>query len=162
MDRLFIGDALEALKQIPSETVDTCVTSPPYYGLRDYGADGQIGLEKTPDEYIDRLVDVFHEVKRTLKKDGTLWIVISDSYAGSGKGAHFATFPPELIEPCILAGSRAGGTVLDPFLGSGTTAEVAHRLGRECIGIELNPDYKTLIIQRTGGQNNGKEELPND
>ena len=76
MDRLFIGDALEALKQIPSETVDTCVTSPPYYGLRDYGADGQIGLEKTPDEYIDRLVDVFHEVKRTLKKDGTLWIVI--------------------------------------------------------------------------------------
>lgn len=55
MDRLFIGDALEALKQIPSETVDTCVTSPPYYGLRDYGADGQIGLEKTPDEYIDRL-----------------------------------------------------------------------------------------------------------
>ena len=72
MDRLFIGDALEALKQIPSETVDTCVTSLPYYGLRDYGADGQIGLEKTPDEYIDRLVDVFHEVKRTLKKDGTL------------------------------------------------------------------------------------------
>ena len=91
MDRLFIGDALEALKQIPSETVDTCVTSPPYYGLRDYGADGQIGLEKTPDEYIDRLVDVFHEVKRTLKKDGTLWIVISDSYAGSGKGA--ANYP---------------------------------------------------------------------
>lgn len=317
MDKLFIGDALDVLKKIPSDTVDTCVTSPPYYGLRDYGVEGQIGLEQTPDEYINCLVDVFREVKRTLKKDGTLWIVISDSYAGSGKGAanypdnamkykqgtsrgmlgasattnvktpgikakdligipwmlafalredgwylrsdiiwhkpnvmpesvkdrctrayehifmlaksrryyydadavlvpahydgrtetlnkgsskyadqvvpgktpqsqhkagkphqrwrfkdgkavknrrdlwtvntrpykgaHFATFPPELIEPCILAGCRKGGTVLDPFIGSGTTAEVAHKLGRECIGIELNPEYAPLIKNRSGG-----------
>lgn len=328
MNKIIIGDALESLRQVESESVDCCVTSPPYYGLRDYGVDGQIGLEQTPDEYIDRLVDVFREVRRTLKPDGTLWIVIADSYAGSGKGrnktgeykqetahiqspgqingklaktptidgikpkdligipwmlafalradgwylrsdiiwhkpnvmpesvkdrptkcyehvfmlaksrryyydndavlvpahydgrkdtlnkgsskyaetvvpgnnpqsqhvagkpherwrfkdgkpvknrrdvwkvstrpfkgAHFATFPPELIEPCILAGSRIGGTVLDPFIGSGTTAEVAQRLGRDCIGIELNPDYGKIIRQRTGGIPNGKEELPHD
>ncbi len=314
MNRIIIGDALESLKQVPDEKVDCCVTSPPYYGLRDYGVAGQIGLEETPDEYIDRLVDIFREVRRVLKPDGTLWVVIADSYAGSGKGAaaypenaakykqgtnkgmvgavnttkvktpgikpkdligipwmlafalradgwylrsdiiwnkpnvmpesvkdrctksyehvfmlaksrryyfdseavmvpahydgrketlnkgsskyqdtvvpghspqsqhtagkpherwrfkdgkpvknrrdvwtvctrpykgaHFATFPPELIEPCILAGSRTGGTVLDPFIGSGTTAEVASQLGRDCIGIELNPEYATLIKER--------------
>jgi len=292
MDRIIIGDALERLRELPDEIADVCVTSPPYYGLRDYGVDGQVGLEKTPEEYIDRLVQIFREVRRTLKKDGTLWIVIADSYAGSGrgiskktgiknkdligipwmlafalrtdgwylrsdiiwnkpnvmpesvkdrctkcyehvfmlaksktyhfdseavlvpaqydgrketinkgsskyadkivpgktpqsqhmagkphqrwrfkdgkpvknrrdvwtvstrpyKGAHFATFPPELIEPCILAGSRPGGTVLDPFIGSGTTAEVAHRLGRECIGIELNPGYEEFIRQRAGAE----------
>ena len=292
MDRIIIGDALERLRELPDEIADVCVTSPPYYGLRDYGVDGQVGLEKTPEEYIDRLVQIFREVRRTLKKDGTLWIVIPDSYAGSGrgiskkngiknkdligipwmlafalrtdgwylrsdiiwnkpnvmpesvkdrctkcyehvfmlaksktyhfdseavlvpahydgrketinkgsskyadkivpgktpqsqhmagkphqrwrfkdgkpvknrrdvwtvstrpyKGAHFATFPPELIEPCILAGSRPGGTVLDPFIGSGTTAEVAHRLGRECIGIELNPGYEEFIRQRAGAE----------
>lgn len=292
MDRIIIGDALQHLRELPDEIADVCVTSPPYYGLRDYGVDGQVGLEKTPEEYIDRLVQIFREVRRTLKKDGTLWIVIADSYAGSGrgiskktgiknkdligipwmlafalrtdgwylrsdiiwnkpnvmpesvkdrctkcyehvfmlaksktyhfdseavlvpaqydgrketinkgsskyadkivpgktpqsqhmagkphqrwrfkdgkpvknrrdvwtvstrpyKGAHFATFPPELIEPCILAGSRPGGTVLDPFIGSGTTAEVAHRLGRECVGIELNPDYEEFIRQRAGAE----------
>lgn len=292
MDRIIIGDALERLRELPDEIADVCVTSPPYYGLRDYGVDGQVGLEKTPEEYIDRLVQIFREVRRTLKRDGTLWIVIADSYAGSGrgiskktgiknkdligipwmlafalrtdgwylrsdiiwnkpnvmpesvkdrctkcyehvfmlaksktyhfdseavlvpaqydgrketinkgsskyadkivpgktpqsqhmagkphqrwrfkdgkpvknrrdvwtvstrpyKGAHFATFPPELIEPCILAGSRPGGTVLDPFIGSGTTAEVAHRLGRECIGIELNPGYEEFIRQRAGAE----------
>lgn len=314
MSEIIIADALEGLKQVPSESVDCCVTSPPYYGLRDYGVNGQIGLERTPDEYIARLVEVFHDVRRTLKDDGTLWIVIGDAYAGSGKGAaaypdnatkwkqgtnkgmvgakatttvttpgikpkdligipwmlafalrsdgwylrsdivwskpnvmpesvqdrptksheyifmlaksrkyyydreavfepanydgrkqtefkgsakyadmvacgnkpsgrnatqrpferwcfkngdavrnrrdvwtvttkpykaaHFATFPPDLIEPCILAGSRAGGIVLDPFIGSGTTAEVAQRLGRKCIGIEINPEYKQLIDKR--------------
>ena len=316
MNRIIIGDALESLREIESDSVDCCVTSPPYFGLRDYGVDGQIGLEESPDEYIDKLVSVFHEVRRTLKPDGTLWIVIADSYAGSGKGrckdgkfrqqtatmesegqinsvlkrqrsvdglkpkdmigipwmlafalradgwylrsdiiwhkpnvmpesvkdrptkcyehifllaksrhyyydadavlvpahydgrketlnkgsskyaemvvpgnnpqsqhiagkpherwrfdkdgqpvknrrdiwkvstrpfsgAHFATFPPELIEPCILAGSRLGGTVLDPFLGSGTTAAVANKLGRDCIGIEINPAYAELIQNRT-------------
>lgn len=91
MNRIIIGDALESLKQVPDETVDCCVTSPPYYGLRDYGVAGQIGLEETPDEYIDRLVDIFREVRRALKPDGTLWVVIADSYAGSGKGA--AVYP---------------------------------------------------------------------
>lgn len=84
--KLIIGDAFEALKRLPDETVNCCVTSPPYYGLRDYGVDDQIGLEDTPQEYISKLVSVFHEVKRVLKKDGTLWVNVGDSYAGSGKG----------------------------------------------------------------------------
>jgi len=123
---------------------------PPYYGLRDYGEAGQIGLEKTPDEYINRLVEIFAEVRRTLKDDGTLWIVIGDCYAGSGKGAHFATFPPELIRPCILAGSRRGGIVLDPFFGSGTTGIVAIEEGRDYIGIDIKPEYTEMARTRIG------------
>jgi len=295
-------------------TVDCCVTSPPYFGLRDYGVDGQIGLESTPEEYVARMVEVFREVKRLLKDDGTLWLNIGDSYAsmqrsgkkespgvgakqemppirtkirwgkGGGtnffwripteeygdikpkdligipwmlafalradgwylrqdiiwhkpnpmpesvtdrctkaheyvfllsksaryyfdseamqepsvyagktgnfngkkkvgrseqptgnersdapsylvkatrnrrsvwtittkpyKGAHFATFPPALIEPCVLAGSRKGGVVLDPFNGSGTTGEVAILNGRRYVGIELNAKYIKLAETR--------------
>lgn len=250
--------------------VQTCVTSPPYFGLRDYGVDGQIGLELTPDAFVAQLVDVFREVRRVLKDDGTVWLNLGDSYAGSGKGqtpngaadpkvrktqgmkldtltasdvglkpkdligipwrvafalqddgwylrqdiiwhktacmpesvkdrctknheylfllsksrtyyfdaeaiktpaknqsegrankrsvwtiapsnykgAHFATFPPALIEPCILAGSRVGDTVLDPFSGSGTTAAVSKSLGRSAIGIELNANYLALATRR--------------
>ena len=80
------GDALTELGRLPDNSVDCCVTSPPYYGLRDYGIDGQLGLESTPDEYINNLVAVFREIKRVLKNDGTLWLNIADSYAGSGKG----------------------------------------------------------------------------
>lgn len=80
------GDALEVLKTLPDEYVQMCVTSPPYYGLRDYGAEGQIGCEQTPFEYIDRLTEIFREVRRVLKSNGTLWLNIADSYAGSGKG----------------------------------------------------------------------------
>ena len=300
MSKIICADAAAGLKTLPSESVRMCVTSPPYYGLRDYGTDGQIGIEQTPQEYIERLVEVFAEVYRVLKPDGTLWLNISDSYAGSGKGIglteeenekgrpiygkenqvfqmpkrwgsikpkdmigipwmlafalrdfgyylrsdiiwhkrnclpesvkdrptksyehifllskspkyyydykaiqepikevtaarytrgrsgkakhsetkmsqgidrktdavtdesrqykrkrdvwevstntyrmdeHFAMFPEKLIEPCILAGSEKGDTVLDPFFGSGTTGAVARRLGREYIGIELNPKY---------------------
>lgn len=86
MSKIICGDAAEALKSLPPESVNMCVTSPPYYGLRDYGESGQIGIEQTPDEYIARLVKVFDEVYRVLKKDGTLWLNIGDSYAGSGKG----------------------------------------------------------------------------
>lgn len=301
MNKLICADAAAGLKTLPQESVQMCVTSPPYYGLRDYGMDGQIGVEQTPREYIDRLVEVFAEVYRVLKPDGTLWLNISDSYAGSGKGPmsiqvagngknrnlydmksriyevpkrwenikpkdmigipwmlafalrdfgyylrsdiiwhkinclpesvkdrpakcyehifllskspkyyydykaiqepikevsaarytrgrsgkakysetkmsqgidrktdavteetrqykrkrdvwevstntfrmdeHFAMFPERLIEPCILAGSKEGDTVLDPFFGSGTTGAVAKRFGREYIGIDLNPRY---------------------
>ena len=81
---LYLGDCLESLKTMPNKSVQMCVTSPPYYGLRDYGVDGQIGLEKTPDEYIAKLVEIFQEVKRVLKDDGILWVNIGDSYAGSG------------------------------------------------------------------------------
>ena len=85
-DVIYSGDALAVLRQLDSESVQCCVTSPPYFQLRDYGVDGQIGLEDTPEEFIAKLVEVFHEVKRVLKPDGTLWVNIADSYAGSGKG----------------------------------------------------------------------------
>lgn len=227
MGRIIIADALDGLRTLPDESIDMCVTSPPYYNLRDYGMDGQIGMERTPDEYICRLVAVFREVKRVLKPTGTLWIVIADSYAGSGKGrdkdgcwkstggkqgtntgscigvlkktgtvgckpkdligipwslafalrddgwylrsdiiwdksgnvfpesvkdrctkAHFAAYPPELIRPCILAGCEKGGTVLDPFMGSGTTAYVAKQEDCDFIGIEIQPEYEALIYER--------------
>ena len=301
------GDALSVLKTLQSESVDMCVTSPPYYGLRDYGVEGQLGLEESPEKYIDRLVEVFREVKRVLRDDGTLWLNIADCYAGSGKGAaqypdnaakykqgtnkgmvgasktttvktpgikhkdligipwmlafalradgwylrqdiiwhkpnpmpesvtdrctkaheyifllskrekyyfdsdatkepakdtkvsgsenpprfggkkygennerfyatksgkpyqytglrnkrdvwsvtvrpfrgaHFATFPEALVEPCILAGSRRGGAVLDCFNGAGTTGVVCAKTGREYIGIELNPEYVRMSEER--------------
>ena len=84
--KLMYGDAVEKLKELPDKSINTCVTSPPYYGLRDYGISDQIGLEETPDEYVDKLVEVFREVKRVLRDDGILWVNIGDSYAGSGKG----------------------------------------------------------------------------
>jgi len=298
-DTILYGDCRETLKNVTNSSVQMCVTSPPYYGLRDYGGEEkQIGQEQTPEEFIEQLVSVFREVKRTLKDDGTLWVNIGDSYynyrpskgksypkqtvsktkqdlpdysskrnnklsnlkekdligipwmlafalradgwylrqdiiwhkpnpmpesvkdrctksheyifllsknkkyyydneaikepvkqdwgtrnrtngkyhnSGSGlhphsgltksydrknkrdvwsvtnkpyKHAHFATFPPDLIEPPILAGSREGDIVLDPFMGSGTTAMVSKQHGRYYIGCELHDDYKDLIDQR--------------
>ena len=303
MNKIEFGDCREIMRRWADEgiRVQTCVTSPPYFGLRDYGVDGQIGLEDTPGAYVAQLVEVFREVRRVLRDDGTLWINIGDSYAGAGysnhkgtggtqrenggkqrhlsgtgfknkdligipwmlafalradgwflrqdiiwhkpnpmpesvrdrctkaheyvfllskseryffdseamkedaiggqtgkaasfkrdgskreqkipgqgygthrpdredvayngakrnrrsvwtvatrpyKGAHFATFPPALIEPCILAGSRPGDFVLDPFMGSGTTAQVALQRGRRYLGCELNPEYEELQQQR--------------
>ena len=305
MSKILCGDAAECLKTLPEGSVNMCVTSPPYYGLRDYGTDGQIGIEPSPDEYIARLIAVFDEVYRVLADDGTLWVNIGDSYAGSGKGPmslevmgngknknlydmksriyevpkkwqgikpkdmigipwmlafalrergwylrsdiiwhktnclpestkdrptksyehifllaksphyyfdyqaireplkevskvryrrgrnagnkyaeqqgisqakenfsgfdgqyrrkrdvwevstntykmdeHFAMFPERLIEPCILAGSKVGGVVLDPFFGSGTTGVVAKRFGREYIGIDLNAGYLEKARER--------------
>lgn len=86
MNKIFCGDAPEVLRQLPSESVQMCVTSPPYYGLRDYGVDGQFGCEPSPLAYAERLVEVFREVRRVLRQDGTLWLNIGDCYAGSGKG----------------------------------------------------------------------------
>lgn len=313
MDKIFHGDVLTQLKKIPAGSVNTCVTSPPYFGLRDYGVKGQIGLEETPEAFTQKLVEVFREVRRVLRDDGTVWLNLGDSYAsfrdgkatpdttrgtdkgtlvpkgsaknrmastfagssikhkdligipwrvafalqadgwylrqdiiwhkpnpmpesvtdrctkaheyifllsksptyyydceavreplsaatilrdktprgrsqtGGGsaaslagydykrnadngnmqsnpkgrnrrsvwtvttkpyKGAHFATFPPDLIEPCILAGAPEGGLVLDPFMGSGTTAAVAKKNGRQYVGCELNPEYIKLAEQR--------------
>ena len=279
-NKIYCGDALEVLKTFPDDSVHCCVTSPPYFGLRDYEAEGQIGLEHSPHQYILALKEIFHEMKRVLRSDGTLWLNIGDSYAGSGASkvkymsekegwgrikpkdmigipwmlafalrsdgwylrsdiiwqktngmpeqvhdrptkshehiflltkskkyyydadaiaepvcqesiertkrkktrkskfenisyyqsiyhthvnqgrairnkrdvwavstnsyrfdGHFAMYPEKLIEPCILAGSPVGGVVIDPFLGSGTTAAAAKRLGRRFVGIDINPKY---------------------
>lgn len=301
---IYTGDCVESIKSLPDKSVNTCITSPPYFGLRDYGVDGQIGLEETPDQYVAKLVEVFREVRRILRDDGTLWLNLGDSYAGSGgsgnqfgqlekdgfnsykqtgkpkeiglkpkdligipwrvafalqadgwylrqdiiwhkpnpmpesvkdrctkaheyifllskskqyyfdneaikesstgeskgisssfkrdgskrgesicpnspmpthrpdrpdvlydgdtrnrrsvwtvatkpySGAHFATFPPDLIEPCVLAGSPENGIVLDPFGGSGTTGGVAMKLNRKAILCELNPEYVGIMEQR--------------
>jgi len=83
LNKIICGNALTSLKSLPNESVNCIVTSPPYYALRDYGVNGQIGLEKTPETYIENLVNVFSECKRVLKNDGTMWVVIGDSYAGS-------------------------------------------------------------------------------
>ena len=85
MGTLYQGDALEILRRLPSSSVHTCVTSPPYWGLRDYGVDGQIGLEETPEEYVEKLVAIFREVRRVLRDDGTLWLNLGDSYASGGR-----------------------------------------------------------------------------
>jgi DNA modification methylase len=87
---IYCGDAFEILKTFPAECVDCCITSPPYWGLRDYGIEGQIGMEKTPEEYVVRIVDIFREVRRVLKKSGTLWLNLGDSYSGGGRGSGYS------------------------------------------------------------------------
>src|SRR3954451_22658645 len=82
--RILTGDCRDVLRTLPSESVHCCVTSPPYFGLRDYGVDGQIGLEQTPDEFVSEMVAVFSEVRRVLHDDGTLWLNLGDSYARNG------------------------------------------------------------------------------
>lgn len=293
--KILQGNCLETLSSLEEKSVNTCVTSPPYWGLRDYGNGDQLGQEETPEKFVESLVNVFREVRRVLRDDGTVWLNLGDSYNGSGgqgtkpnimskeaaegrggkaikvngikpkdligipwrvafalqadgwylrqdiiwhkpnpmpesvqdrctkaheyifllsksakyyydneaikedsaesskdrlnqdiknqKGsirvpgktngtmnavggekrnkrsvwavatqsyseAHFATYPPELIKPCILAGCPEGGTVLDPFGGSGTTAQVASNLNRNAILCELNPEYVEIAKGR--------------
>lgn len=86
INKIYKGDSFEVLKTFPDESIDCCITSPPYWGLRDYGVDGQLGLEKTPEEFVAKMVDVFREVRRVLKKEGTLWLNLGDSYVGGGFG----------------------------------------------------------------------------
>ncbi len=88
VNSIYHGDCLQVLKTLPDQSVQCCVTSPPYFGLRDYGVDGQIGLESTPETYVENLVLVFREVKRVLRDDGVLFLNIGDSYAGSGRGGY--------------------------------------------------------------------------
>jgi site-specific DNA-methyltransferase (adenine-specific) len=255
---VWLGDAAELLKAVPDRFLQCCVTSPPYWGLRDYGIPGQIGAEDDPSKYIDKLTLVFDEVRRVLRDDGTLWLNIGDSYTSGNRGyrapdkkhpvrqmsyrprtpdglkekelvgipwrlafalqrsgwylrsdliwhkpnclpesvkdrptrsheyvfllskspryyydsdtirerngrnrrtvwsvptepfrgAHFATFPPQLIEPCILAGTRRGDWVLDPFFGSGTVGVVCAEHDRRYLGVELNPEYVDMAVKR--------------
>ncbi len=275
LDSVHCGDALEQLRQLPDEVIDTVVTSPPYYRQRDYSGDRQVGHEGTPDEYVQRLVEIFAECHRVMKPSGTLWIVLGDKYhkgrqlgmpwrvalalidfgwilrsdiiwhkpnampsavktrpttdheyvflltksteyyydadairephvtfsenskmrggrkhfhqrdgtpeqgknggqanlhngrwdqAFHPKGrnkrtvwsislskfrdAHFAVFPESLVETCLLAGCPENGIVLDPFLGSGTTAMVAQRLRRKFVGIDCVEKYCQMARQR--------------
>jgi DNA modification methylase len=104
--RIINADCRSALAEVPSESVHCCVTSPPYYGLRDYGCDGQIGLEETPDAYVAEMVAAFREVRRILRPDGTLWLNIGDSYAGSGKGGN-----PEEGKQATNRGSQSVGVL---------------------------------------------------
>lgn len=102
LNKVYLGDSLETIKTLPDESVNCVVTSPPYYGLRDYGMDGQIGLEDTPEAYIQRLVELFREIRRVLKDDGTIWVNIGDSYAADRGGS---------IQPAeTLAGGEHGKT----------------------------------------------------
>lgn len=187
MNQIIFGDCRESMQKLIEQgtKVQMCVTSPPYFGLRDYGVSGQLGLESTVDEYVENMVQVFRLVRELLHDDGTLWLNLGDSYAsnsggyknstsnviGKGtqnsvirdthklsrsglkpkdlnKGAHFATYPPDLIEPCVLAGSRVRDIVFDPFMGSGTTAAVALIHERQYLGCELNPEYEILQTER--------------
>lgn len=260
--QLIVGDALSRLKELPDGSVRCCITSPPYWGLRDYGIDNQIGAEMNIDDFFDKLVEVFREVRRVLADDGTFWLNIGDSYTSGGrtwrqsdkknsargmdyrpptpeglkpkdligvpwklafklqedgwylrtdivwhkpngqpesvkdrptrvhefvfmfskseryyydveavkepaangkmrrrrsvwsintkgfKGAHFAVFPPELVQVCMEASTEEGDVVLDPFLGSGTVGLVANQMKRNWIGIELNEDYASIARER--------------
>lgn len=255
---LIIGDSHRALEQLPEGIFQTCVTSPPYWSLRNYKIPGQIGLELSLEDYIKNLVNVFALVKHVLRDDGTFWLNIGDSYTSGGRTwrapdkknpiramdirpptprglkpkdlvgvpwrlalalqaagwflradivwnkpncqpesvkdrptrsheylflfsksekyvydhkalrgpngrnlrtvwninthpyseAHFATFPPALVEPCVKLGSRPGDLVLDPFIGSGTTGLVALRTIRRFVGVELNPEYIRIAEKR--------------
>ncbi|MBO0729726.1 MAG: site-specific DNA-methyltransferase [Acidimicrobiaceae bacterium] len=261
-DAVLLGDASVTLLEVPDATVQTVVTSPPYWSLRDYAVDGQIGMAEPLHLFLKKLVTIFDQVGRVLAPDGTVWVNIGDSYTSGNRGwrapdrknparamrirpanpegtkdkeligvpwrfalamqeagwwlrsdiiwykpncqpesvrdrptrshehvflftkseryhydvdavrgpngrrlrdvwalnttgfpgAHFATFPPEVVRRCVLIGSRPGDYVLDPFLGSGTTAAVASELGRPFIGCELNESYLPLIQERTASR----------
>jgi site-specific DNA-methyltransferase (cytosine-N4-specific) len=255
---IFEGNALTILERLPDQCVQCVITSPPYWGLRDYKLPGQIGLEPTLPQFVNKLVSVFSEVRRVLRDDGVFWLNIGDGYTSGNRGwrapdkknparamsvrpdtpdglkpkdlqgipwrlafalqddgwylradivwnkpnampesvkdrptraheylfmltkseryfydrkaiaeangrncrsvwnihtqgfpgAHFATFPPKLVEPCIKAASRPGDFILDPFFGSGTVGVVAEQLGRRYVGIELHPHYVNMAVRR--------------
>jgi site-specific DNA-methyltransferase (cytosine-N4-specific) len=259
--KIIVGDAKTALKSFPAETFRCCITSPPYWSLRDYGIPNQIGAEANLEEYIENLKAVFTEVRRVLTSDGTLWLNIGDSYTSGNRtwrdadkknrarGMHYRpptpnglkpkdligvpwrvafalqsegwylrsdiiwyktncqpesvkdrptraheylfllsksekyyydykalleptsdnggtrnrrsvwllnTFPRRLVEPCIYAGSQAGDIVLDPFMGSGTLAEVCIEAERKFVGIEINAEYAGMAVKRAErGERNG-------
>ena len=205
--RILVGDARDRLAELPDQSVQCCVTSPPYWGLRDYGHDGQIGLEQLrsdiiwakpnpmPESVTDRPTSAFEHVFLLTKAaryhydaEAIKEKAVSDHPSGNGfvrperltsrhtndeqwddvggkrnkrnvwtipsqpfPGAHFAVMPAALVEPCIKAGAPRGSVVLDPFAGAGTVGLVASRLGRDFIGVELNPEYAAMARDRIVG-----------
>ena len=111
--QLYQGDALEILKQMEDESIHCCVTSPPYWGLRDYGVDGQLGLESTPEEYVANMVEVFREVKRVLRKDGTLWLNLGDTYNGTKIGNTETKKNPRVVSDSFIKKSAPNVKVKD-------------------------------------------------
>ncbi len=111
--QLYQGDALETLKQMEDESINCCVTSPPYWGLRDYGIEGQIGLENTPEEYVANMVEVFREVKRVLRKDGTLWLNLGDTYNGTKIGNTETKKNPRVVSDSFIKKSAPNVKVKD-------------------------------------------------
>jgi DNA modification methylase len=150
-DKIICGDALDILRALPGESVHCCVTSPPYFGLRDYGVDGQIGREVTPDEYVARLADVFGEVRRVLRADGTLWLNISDTYCGTGSKKKQVPSnrhapgckPKDLIGvPWMLAFRlRDGGW----YLRNAAVWEKVNPMP-ECVGDRLTRSYEFVFL----------------
>lgn len=124
---IYLGDALDVLRQLPDQSVNCCVTSPPYWGLRNYSVDGQLGLEPSPKEYVAKLVAVFAEVRRVLRDDGTLWLNLGDSYSGSGKGGN-----PEAGKQATNAGSQSIGTLYGKVGESAREAAVTNVSRRLC------------------------------
>ena len=164
MNVCHFGDCRDIMRRLIAEgvKVQMCVTSPPYWGLRDYGTATWEGGDAACDHLRPRLgghgdkspihgsghaSDEASQIQqwREVCRKRSVWNIPTSPYPD----AHFATFPPDLIEPCILAGSKPGDIVLDPFFGSGTTGEVAQNLGRSWIGCELNPEYEPLQKRRT-------------
>lgn len=142
--KIFTGDALQILRGLPDQGVHCCVTSPLYFGLRDYGVDGQVGKEKTPEEYVKTLVTIFREVRRVLRDDGTFWLNLGDSYAANRT---------------YQVASTKGGPKHSPAQGrSGTTGKVALAEGRRAILIDINPDYTEMCRETIFQKNNLTEK----
>lgn len=140
LDHIYNENCLTALANLPAKTVQMCVTSPPYYGLRDYGT----GRWEGGDD------NCTHQPADTPQKRGIEGSTLQGGkkHTGHQQEGYAGTFPPDLIIPCIKAGSKPGDIILDPFMGSGTTAEVALRLQRHYIGYEINPQYIQLAEKR--------------
>jgi len=124
------GDALACLRELPDESVHCCVTSPPYWGLRDYGVAGQLGLEKTPEEYVAKMVEVFREVRRVLRNDGTLWLNLGDSYASSGSGSWGSSG-----KSTLTTGSRRGAWAPGNAIGKTPSRDCSGFKSKDLIGI---------------------------
>lgn len=155
--RILVGDCRQRLREVEPETVQCCVTSPPYFGLRDYGVAGQMGLEETPQAYVEQLVEVFREVRRALRPDGVLWLNLGDSYAGGGCGERDPERWPKQSRNDHMPRHMKKRTGLKPkdLIGipwmvafALRVGAVALREGRAFLGVELNPDYIAMAEER--------------